>query len=77
MPGTIRVRAVLLDDEQPALLVDLPNGNSFALGREEMLAFCFTSLRMLRDMFASRAELDAAVIAARDRIAPAPEGPVQ
>ncbi len=76
MQGTIRVRAVTVD-EQPALLVELPNGDSFALGREEMLAFCFTSLRMLRGMFATPDELNAAVLAAQQRIAPTPEGPVQ
>ena len=64
MQGTLRVRAVTVD-EQPALLVDLPNGASFALGREEMLAFCFTALRILRGMFATPEELNAAVIAAQ------------
>jgi hypothetical protein len=76
MRGTLRVRKVLVEDH-PALLVDLPNGVSFALGREEMLAFCFTSLSMVRTMYASQEELNAAVTAAQDRVAAANEGPVQ
>jgi hypothetical protein len=55
----------------------LPNGISFALGREEMLAYCFTSLAVLRTMFKTVEELDAAVIAASQRVGTAPEGPVQ
>jgi hypothetical protein len=76
MQGTLRVRAVTVDD-QPALLVILPNGESFALGREEMLAFCFTSLKMVRSMYASQEELNHAVTAAQARVAAVPEGPMQ
>jgi hypothetical protein len=77
MQGTLRVRAVIVDDEHPALMVDLPNGASFALGREECLAFCFTALSMLKGMYASQEELNAAVLAAQTRVAPVPQGPPQ
>ena len=76
MQGKLRLRAVVIDG-QTALLTELPNGISFGLGREEMLAYCFTSLAMLRSMFASPEELDAAVIAAQQRVAPTPKGPLQ
>jgi hypothetical protein len=76
MQGPLRVRAVTVD-EQPAVLVDLPNGVSFALGREEMLALCFTSLAMVRSMFASPEELNDAVAAAYERVAAVPGGPTQ
>jgi hypothetical protein len=77
MQGTLRVRAVTVDDDQPALQITLPNDSSFILGREEMLALCFTSLRMLRSMYGSQQELDAAVLAAQARIAAVPQGPPQ
>ena len=78
MQGALRMRAVVIDDDKPAIMVDLPNGEGFALGREEMLAFCLSGLRMLRGMYATPEELNAAVLAAQQRVEPTPpEGPVQ
>jgi hypothetical protein len=76
MQGVVRMRAVTVDGE-PAMLVELPNGVSFALGRSEMLAFCFSGLRMLRGMFSSQEELNLAILAAQERITPTPQGPAQ
>jgi hypothetical protein len=76
MQGTVRLRAVVVDDQQ-AVMVDLPNGASFALGRVEMLGFCFSALRMVRGMYASPEELNAAVALAHERVTAVPQGPPQ
>ena len=77
MQGAVRIRAVIIDDDQPAVQTVLPNGDSFALGREEMLAYCFSSLAMVRGMYATPEELNAAIAAAHQRVTAAPQGPAQ
>ena len=77
MRGKVSIRAVVVNDTEPAIETTLPNGSAFALGLREQLAYCFSSLQMMRGMFVTQEEFDTAVFEAQARVTATPQGPVQ
>jgi hypothetical protein len=69
MTGMLSVCAAHTPDGDRQVLTVLPSGAQFLLPPAETLAYAFALLRVARDLFPTKAELDAAVPAAYERSA--------
>ena len=67
MTGLLSVGPAVTPDGERQVITTLPTGAAFLLPRETALAFAFAVLMVARDLYASPAELDAAVTRAYDR----------
>jgi hypothetical protein len=67
MIGMLRVCAANTPDGDRQVMTVLPNGAQFLLAPAEALTYAFAVLTVARDLFPSKAELDAAVPEAYDR----------
>jgi hypothetical protein len=67
MTGWLRVCAADTPSGDRQVATMLPNGAQFLLPPAEAMAFAFAVLTVARDLFPSKAELDAAVPEAYDR----------
>jgi hypothetical protein len=67
MTGLLRVCAAHTPDGDRQVVTVLPNGAQFLLPPAEALTYAFALLQVARDLFPSKAMLDAAVPEAYDR----------
>jgi hypothetical protein len=64
----LRVRVADTPDGDRQIMTVLPNGGAFCLPRKEAATYAFALLTLVRDLASSKAELDAMIPEAYDRV---------